>query len=309
MRIIFLMISAMLLSGCLESSTTTSEPVTVNEIDQPEINQPEINQPEINQPEINQPEINQPEIEQPEIEQPEVDSRQSAVSDMLINVVTADGDFLDYWDCSVVGDDDDVFLLGLVDDGTGIYQNSEGAAELTWREDVNGVVSFRLDDDIIEWRDFDFDSLFEFTADLYSDDEFVETDACVLRDAEEQPPVTDDSNFLITAQSGQDDDAFQFMWVCIVEDDIFFLSLFADDTGAGVFLDEDGELFSVFMSNWEFDGNTLETFSPDTRGSFLTLESIQTGNNPNSFTAADSIVGGTSFGAASCSKVDTTEDA
>ena len=232
----------------------------------------------------------------------------SAIAPMLTNDLDGSGAFDNFWSCT--DQDGDSFQLALSDDGGGTYTSPEFDSEVIWSETTNGTLSFFLPSQDLsgEWRDVEFDSMIEFSANLYVDDELVEQDQCVLVDNStpiEPPTASVEESFFVTASDFGAEDAARFVWTCFAAESIFLYTLNADKTGLFLFFDENAEVQTVRLSDWEVVNGDFNTYAAGTAGVFTSMDSVVTDNGV--FSSDNFSVGSTSFGEAACIFVDTEE--
>lgn len=236
----------------------------------------------------------------------------ASVADMLVNTQNRAGDYQDYWDCAVVGEDDDLFSVVFADNGDGVFETSEGAGALSWSEATNGVLSVDIIEtgDSIEWTNFDFTGLFEFTADLYQDGRLVETDSCVLTDVPEGgEDVTGVSeSYFVTAQGPSSEGEEEPIWQCDFGGESIFFFFYADNTGVIGFTanNEDGvpEFQARFLADWNFADGSLETFVTSDTGRLVELVSLNaiSTTDASSFTTGNVLISNEDYGDAFCTK-------
>lgn len=214
----------------------------------------------------------------------------------------------DFWSCTAAsGDFESVFL----EDGTGLYFEGDTGSILnvsaqtlpfSWSESPNGVIRLQVEGSapLVELQNFNFSSLYEFTADSYEDGVFIEQNRCVLNVLEVSPPLpqllADD---FVTATSLQAVDAGRFFWGCEVLNDRIAFMFFADATGIFVFNDVNGEAGVLLLADWQLNESTIEASAvTDAGGSFIIrLDNIQ--HDEGSFTA-DLTIATDFLGSTSC---------
>ena len=248
-------------------------------------------------------ETTSPDQKKDDIKKQEIDV--APVAAMLLNSIG--GLSQDFWACTAAsGDFESVFL----EDGTGLYFEGDTGNILsvsaqtlpfTWSESPNGVIKLQVEGSasLVELQNFNFSSMFEFTADSYEDGVFIEQNRCVLNELQVSPPLPElEADDFVTAASIEAEDAGRFFWGCEVLNKRLAFLFFADATGIFVFNDESGEAGVLLIDDWRLNGSTIEVSAiTDTGGSVnLRLDNIQ--NGEGSFTAdltiANDLLGSTS---------------